>query len=268
MENPATAGDAMRAAIEYWCQFVARCVSQRLETDKFEDYVKIVHDQHPLPPVLVADFFLRPQPSDDSSLDPRIPPYLQVLTKLGYVDTPSILKALYKYSSSHAHAEAQKQQLQSSNTETGKVKEKEGENEKDNDKDKDKDKEDAQPKKNITRWKSSYWAEEVLFYRLTKSVVEGRAIQDSRSALEVAMIISKFMELFTNALPATAFAADMLEQQFPSGQLRDDMESSRAALVALLLRLCENPILVSAISKPFAKSIEFTHSYLATSCAD
>nr|CEG04968.1 unnamed protein product [Fusarium clavum] len=63
------------------------------------------------------------------------------------------------------------------------------------------------------------------------------------------------MELFTNALPATAFAADMLEQQFPSGQLRDDMESSRAALVALLLRLCENPILVSAISKPFAKNV-------------
>lgn len=251
MENPAAAGDAMRAAIEYWRQFVARCVSERLETDKFEAYVKIVHEQHPLPPALVADFFLRPQPSDDSSLDPRIPPYLQVLTKLGYVDTPSILTALYKYSSSHTHAEAQKQQLQA-NSEEGKGKGKEGEDEKD----KDKEKENAQPKKNITRWKSSYWAEEVLFYRLTKAVVEGRAIQDSRTALEVAMIISKFMELFTNALPANAFAADMLEQQFPSGQLRDDMESSRAALVALLLRLCENNILVSAIGKPFAKSTE------------
>jgi mediator of RNA polymerase II transcription subunit 5 len=263
MENPAAAGEAMRAAIEYWCQFVARCVSERLETDKFEAYVKIVHEQHPLPPALVADFFLRPQPSDDSSLDPRIPPYLQVLTKLGYVDTPSILNALYKYSSSHAHAQAQKQHLQS-NTEEGKGKEKGN----GDDKEKDEEKENTQPKKSITRWKSSYWAEEVLFYRLTKSVVEGRAIQDSRTALEVAMIISKFMELFTTALPATAFAADMLEQQFPSGQLRDDMESSRAALVALLLRLCENNILVSAISKPFAKSIASEHLSLAINCAD
>ncbi|CAG1990921.1 unnamed protein product [Fusarium graminearum] len=252
MENPAAAGDAMRVAIDYWCQFVARCVSERLETDKFAAYVKIVHDQHPLPPTLVADFFLRPHPSDDSSLDPRIPPYLQVLTKLGYVDTPSILRALYKYSSSHAHAQTQKDHLQS-NTEEGKGKEKEKATS--DDKEKAEGKEDAQPKKNITRWRSSYWAEEVLFYRLTKSVVEGRAIQDSRTALEVAMIISKFMELFTTALPATAFAADMLEQQFPNGQLRDEMESSRAALVALLLRLCENNILVSAISKPLAKDV-------------
>ena len=55
------------------------------------------------------------------------------------------------------------------------------------------------------------------------------------------------MVLFT-----TAFAADMIEQ-LHTAQVRDEMESSRAALVALLLRMCENDILVGAVSKPIAK---------------
>ncbi|WZH44941.1 mediator complex subunit Med5 [Fusarium acuminatum] len=243
MDNSAVAGDSMRAALEYWTQFVARCISQRLETDKFEAFVRLVHDQHPLPPALVADFFLRPQPTNDNSLDPRIPPYLQILTKLGYVDTPSILRALYKYSSSHAYVQSQQQQLSGN---TGK------ESEKDDEKDKGQEKENSQPEKKITRWKNSYWAEEVLFYGLTKAVVEGRAIRDSKTALDVAMIISKWMELFTTA--STAFATDMLAQ-LHTAQVKDEMESSRAALVALMLRLYENDILVAAVSKPFAKDV-------------
>lgn len=232
MDSRAAAAEAMRSAIEYWSQFVARSISQRLDTEKFENYVRLVHDQHPLPPALVADFFLRPQPSNDNSLDPRIPPYLQVLTRLGYVDAPSILKALYKYSSLHAYA-------QQPNANEGK------ENEKENGQSDDKEKDENKQK--ITRWKSSYWAEEVLFYGITKSVVEGKAIRDSKTALEMTRIISKLMVLFT-----TAFAADMIEQ-LHTAQVRDEMESSRAALVALLLRMCENDILVGAVSKPIAK---------------
>ncbi|KAF5013501.1 hypothetical protein FDECE_488 [Fusarium decemcellulare] len=228
MDSRVAAQSAMRAAIQYWIQFVARCISQRLETDRFESYVRLVYAQHPLPPALVADFFLRPQPSNNDSLDPRIPPYLQVLTQLGYVDTPSILKALFKYSSSHAQAQAQQQPNDGGDkNETGQA-----------------------SKPNITRWKSSYWAEEVIFYSLTKSVVEGRAIPNSATALDVVKIISRWMTLFTNA--STTFAADMLEQMQTS-PVRDEMESARAALVALLLRLCENDVLVKAVSKPFAK---------------
>ncbi|KAF4446383.1 hypothetical protein F53441_9951 [Fusarium austroafricanum] len=252
MNNRATIEEAMRAATDYWSQFVARCISQRLETEKFEAYVQLVYAQHPLPPPLVADFFLRPQPSNDNSLDPRIPPYLQVLTKLKYVNTPSILNALYKYSSSHAYAQQPV---------VNEGKENENENVNENEKDKDKDK--GAEKNKITRWKSSYWAEEVLFYGITKSVVEGKAIRDSKTALEVARIISKWMELFTTA--STAFAADMLEQ-LHSAQVRDEMESSRAALVALLLRLCENDILVGAVSKPFAKGNRYFN--FCYTCAD
>ncbi|KAM5342665.1 hypothetical protein ACJ41O_013631 [Fusarium nematophilum] len=229
MDGRVAAQGAMRTALQYWIQFVARCISQRLETDRFEAYVRLVYAQHPLPPAIVADFFLRPQPSNDDSLDPRIPPYLQVLTQLGYVDTPSILKALFKYSSSHAQAQAQQQQANDGQ---------------------EKNENSQSEKPTIRRWKSSYWAEEVIFYSLTKSVVEGKAIPDSRTALEIVKIISKWMALFTAA--SAAFAADMLGQ-LHTAQAREEMESARAALVALLLRLCENEILVKAVSKPFAK---------------
>lgn len=138
-----------------------------------------------------------------------------------------MLQALYKYSSSHAQAQQQPNDGDDKN-------------------------EVAQPPKtpHIKHWKSSYWAEEAIFYSLTKAVVEGRAIPDSTIALDVVRIISKYMTLFTAA--STAFAADMLGQ-LHSPQIRDEMESARAGLVALLLRLCENDILVKAVSKPFAK---------------
>ncbi|KAK7409684.1 mediator complex subunit [Neonectria punicea] len=230
MDGRVVAGGALQAALSYWADFVARCIARRLETDRFEAYVTLVHSKHPLPPVAVADFFLRPQPSNHDSLDPRIPRYLQVLAQLGYVDTPSILKALFKYSSSHTQAQAQPQNP----TQT----------------DGPDKKKPAKPP--ITRWESSYWAEEVIFYSLTKSVVQGRAIPDSRTALDVVRIISKWMALFTSA--STAFAADVMEH-VQTSKAREDMESARAALVALLLRLCENEILVKAVSKPFAKDI-------------
>ncbi|KAK7425449.1 mediator complex subunit [Neonectria magnoliae] len=230
MDGRVNAGGALQAALSYWADFVARCIARRLETDRFEAYVTLVHSKHPLPPVAVADFFLRPQPSNHDSLDPRIPPYLQVLAQLGYIDTPSILKALFKYSSSHAQAQAQPQNTAQTDGP-------------------DKNKPAKPP---ITRWESSYWAEEVIFYSLTKSVVQGRAIPDSRTALDVVKIISKWMALFTSA--STAFAADVMEH-VQTSKAREDMESARAALVALLLRLCENEILVKAVSKPFAKDI-------------
>lgn len=239
MDGQAVAGGALRAALSYWAEFVERCIAQRLETDRFEAFVKLVHPKHPLPPSAIADFFLRPQPSNHDSLDPRIPPYLQVLTQLGYVDTPSILKALFKYSSSHAQAKSQPQgQPQPDGSAEHKDKEKAA-------------------RTSIIRWESSYWAEEVIFYSLTKSVVQGKAIPDSRTALEVVKVISKWMALFTSA--STAFAADVMEH-LATSKARGDMESARAALVALLLRLCENEILVKAVSKPFAKgNISLVH---------
>ncbi|CAM1508468.1 Fc.00g053160.m01.CDS01 [Cosmosporella sp. VM-42] len=223
MDERNSAGGALRSALVHWSQFVSQCIAKRLETQRFEEFAQLLYSQHPLPPVVIADFFLRPQPTNHYNLDPRIPSYLQVLSRLRYIDTPSILKALYKYSSSHAQSQSQtSNEEQNANA----------------------------PARRLTRWGNSYWAEEVFFYSLTKSVVEGRAIEDSKTALEVVKTISKWMTLFTTA--STAFAADMLGQ-LQTSQIQNEMESARAAFVALLLRLCENPVLVKAVCKPAAK---------------
>lgn len=181
----------------------------------------------------MAELFLRPQPNKVYTLDPRMPQYLQVLYRLGYIDMAATLKVLYKYSSSHTKVQSQ--------AEPGQEKAKES---------------------TVTRWETSYWFEEFLFYFLTKSVVQERPISDSRTALEVVGIISKWMALFASA--ATAFAADVMEHLALS-QARVDFESSRAALVALLMRLCEHPVLLRALSKPVAKGK--SHDALAA-CAD
>lgn len=214
----------LRESLAFWSEFVDRSIRARLDTDHFQAFVRLVHDEHPLPPAAVADLFLRPQPNNCYSLDPRIPPYLQVLSDLGYIDATSILRALYRYSSSHTFVESQ----QASAVHTG---------------------EDSKDKKDAPlRWKSSYWVEEVMFFRLCKSVHEGQAVQDTNTALEVVRIISKWLALFTQA--SSAFATDLLAQ---THNLQMEMESARAAFVPLLLRLTDNPSLLKAIGRPVAK---------------
>ncbi|POR33336.1 Mediator of RNA polymerase II transcription subunit 5 [Tolypocladium paradoxum] len=211
---------ALRESTEYWSNFVARCISRRLDTDRFEEFVPLVYSQHPLAPIFIADLFLKPQPTNNVSLDPRMPLYIKVLSRLGYIDAPSILWTMCKYSSLHA-------QLRLSQN---------GDN-----------------KEDQTRcWRISSWAEEVMFYHVIKTVVEGSAFRDSRAALVLVKSICKWMNLFTSA--STAFAADVLGE-IQSSQVRDEMDVSRAAFIPLLLRLVETPSLVKVISKPAAKAV-------------
>ncbi|KAJ0162233.1 Mediator of RNA polymerase II transcription subunit 5 [Colletotrichum tanaceti] len=210
-----------RAALEQWSDFIAKSLAHRLDPDKFETYVPFLQVKHPLPPVAVADLFLRPQPHNRESLDPRVPRYLQVLSNLNYIDTPSILKALFRYSTSRAHSRDAAQPADG----------------------------DVQ-RPNVLHWGSSYAAEEVMFYRLTKSVAQGTAIQNTGSGLEIASIMAKWIALFTDA--ATAFTVDVMGQLHNS-QVREEMESARAAFVALLLGVCENQVVLKAMSKPEAQ---------------
>ncbi|KND93570.1 Mediator of RNA polymerase II transcription subunit 5 [Tolypocladium ophioglossoides CBS 100239] len=212
---------ALRESTAYWSNFIARCISKRLDTDRFEEFVPLVYSQHPLAPIFIADLFLKPQPTNDVSLDPRMPPYIKVLSRLGYIDAPSILWTMYKYSSLHA-------QLRLSQN---------GDNK----------------EENQTRCRRiSSWAEEVMFYHVIKTVVEGSSFRDSRAALVLVKSICKWMDLFTSA--STAFAADVLGQ-IQSSQVRDEMDVARAAFIPLLLRLVETPSLIKVISKPVAKAV-------------
>ncbi|KID98260.1 Mediator of RNA polymerase II transcription subunit 5, partial [Metarhizium majus ARSEF 297] len=225
---------AMRDSMEYWSRFVDKCIFTRLDTERFEEFIPLVQDQHPLPPFVIALLFLRPQPYNVVSLDPRIPPYIQILTKLGYVDAPSILRVLYKFSSLHTQFKTSQNETQSA------IK---GNNP---------DQGSKEKSKNPRRWNSSAWVEEFMFYHVIKIIVEGTAFRDSRVVLELVQVISKWMELFTSV--SSVFATDVMGE-LQSSQARIDMETARAAFVPLLLRLVEVPALVKAISSPHAKAI-------------
>ncbi|KAG5927239.1 hypothetical protein E4U42_002434, partial [Claviceps africana] len=227
MKQSISARRALRDAAQYWSKFVARCLLQRLETKCFDEFVPLVHSQHPLPPILVAELFLRPQLDNEVSLDPRVPPYIQALSQRGYVDAPSILRALYKYSSLHAQLKP--------TTLSGAPE----------------NRDDEHSRNAVTRWRSSSWVEEFMFYHVIKTMVEGTAFRDARAALQLCYVISKWMELFT--MVSTLLAADVIGDMY--NQLRDDLDVARAAFIPLLLRLVETPLLVKAIGKPFAKSI-------------
>lgn len=235
MEGRISAGEALRDSIKYWSDFISKCLTKRLDAGPFGDYVRLVFSKHQLPPEIIADFFLRPQKTNCVSPDPRIPPYISVLTQLRYVDAASILRALYRYSSLHAQIPTQDQQQHD-----GGVNGEEGEEETKRD----------HKRPPLTRWKSSSWLEEVMFYHVIKLVVEGTAFKDSRTALEFVYIISKWMSLF--AVASNSMAADMLLQD---PQVRHEMEVSRAAFVPLLLRLVDNAALVKVISHPAAKGM-------------
>ena len=105
--------------------------------------------------------------------------------------------------------------------------------------------------KEMVRWRSSYGTEEVIFYRLTKAVAQGEAAQNRMDAIQVVEIVAKWMTLFTAAF--TVFAQDMMGQ-LDNAVARDEMESARAAFVALLLGVCENPVVLKTMGKPYAKS--------------
>lgn len=214
---------SLQDAIRFWSDFIARCISKRLDTDTFRDYVQVVHAKHPLPAVAVADLFLRPQPTNNVSLDPRMPPYVQALMALGYVDAPSVLRALYKYSA--LRAQQQQQQGQ--------------------------DGAEADKKPELKCWKCSSWAEEIMFYHVIKTLVEGSAFRDDMGALELVDVICRWMHLFVTA--SNAFAATIAVNAVDL-QARDEMEVARGAFVPLLLRLVDNVYLLKALAQPAAKS--------------
>ncbi|KAI1104909.1 Med5-domain-containing protein [Jackrogersella minutella] len=210
---------------EQWASLLDRCISSRLDPDTFDDYAQILYSKHPLPPDLIADICLRPQLMNHETLDPRIPRYIHVLAHHGYIHTPSILKGLYKYSTSHRQAEKAGHPLP----------------------------DDPEDKVEM-RWGSSYSAEEVIFYRITKAIALGTGILNPSDALQTCKLTAKWMALFTAA--STAFAHEAIGQlQLQGPQSRDEMEAARAAFVMLLLGICENPTVLTALSRPFAKSV-------------
>lgn len=210
-------------AIEHWSKFLDRCIFSRLEPDTFESHVSLLSSKYPLPATAIADIFLKPQRGNHESLDPRIPRYIQVLAQRKLIDTPSVLKAMYKYSTSHVQTEKMGNMPPESSQDKAEL-----------------------------RWANSYAAEEVIFYRLTKAVATGTAITREGEALAVCKMAAKWMVLFTSA--SAAFAQEIM------GQLhilhaKTEMESARAAFVMFLLGVTENRVVLDVLGRPNAKGM-------------
>ena len=203
------------ASMKAWDAFLDECLFKRLSLADFESAAPNLRSKHPLPPDALADLLLRPRAGNKDSLDPRIPLYLQSALTLGCVDAPAILKALYRYSTSHAQSNGEAEGLPE------------------------------------VRWRGSYAAEEVMFYRLTKAVVQGSAIDKGEDAVRMMDIVARWMALFTGAF--ATFATDVMGQ-LEDGGAREEMESARAAFVALLISVCDNQVVLKTVGKLSAKS--------------
>ncbi|KAK3327996.1 mediator complex, subunit Med5 [Cercophora scortea] len=209
------------ASVEQWTNFLSSAETRRLDADTFRTYAPMLHSKHRLPPSHIADLLLRPTRSHRHSLDPRVPQYLQALLALRLVDAASVLGALCKYSSSHAQADEVHR-----------------------------DQGRPQKKPKIERWRSSYASEEVIFWRLAKCMSQGTEVKSSSDAYRVAIMLARWMNLFTDA--AAAFSRDAFGAMH-SLQAKDDMENSRNAFLILLLGFCENHVALATLARPLAR---------------
>lgn len=265
-----------RASYEAWEKFFNRALEKRLDMDQFADWAPIMKERHAaVGPIPLADLVLRPTRWNKWTLDPRVPYYLQTLLDLHMVDVPAVLAALYRYSTAHALLLGERGAKNQQQQQNGDAKEENGSgivikseggigNESKNGTG-GLDKSNKQ-KEEIVRWQSSFSSEEVIFYRLTKAVAQGAAIKNGKDAVEICAVMARWMTLFTTA--SATFAAhdeDVImggagAGDSPSRQKRDEMENVRAAFVMLLLGVCENPIVLQALGKDYAKrkSCRFT----------
>jgi mediator of RNA polymerase II transcription subunit 5 len=91
----------MGGEVEIWKKFLQRNLLARTPTVKFEDFVKVLSNRHPLPGPSIADVFLEPRRAPSPTIDPLLPLYVERLLALDLIDGPDILRALLR--NSHLH---------------------------------------------------------------------------------------------------------------------------------------------------------------------
>ena len=173
------------STVEAWAKFLSHSLATRLDFETFESYVQLLSTKHPLPSDRISDLFLRPTDTNNASLDPRIPRYVQIMIGLELVTLPSVLKALSKHSTVGTLGDTEQA--------TGEDEEKQGENGQQEEGRKRLEKEKG------NRWTNSYSAEEMLFYRLAKHISAGSAPRNSQEAVELVLVCIQWMELVISA---------------------------------------------------------------------
>ncbi|PQE23737.1 mediator complex subunit Med5 protein [Rutstroemia sp. NJR-2017a WRK4] len=175
---------ATQSAIASWQKFLNHSLVTRLDPEPFTTYIRILSSKSPLSSSYICSIFLRPQSHNDTSIDPRILRYLQILLAEELVDCAGVLRALLKYSSlwTFRH-DGNLQQEATGGTEKAKG-----------------------VKEAAQRWKNSYSAEEMMLYRLAKTVSSGAAPKSAQEAVEILAVCIQWMEMVTTAMGQGAHA--------------------------------------------------------------
>ena len=251
----ATAGrppSAAAAALAEWTSFLDRARQARLDPDTFAEFVPAAYEKAPIPSVVLADLVLRPpaDPRDRISLDPRFLQYIERLHKQGRVDTASVLRALWKYSS----AQGRVQGAQDAGGGGG------GGNGTRNRKAKEEEEEGqgtgtgAGAKKDVRMWRNSYYDEETIFWRLAQAVNQGWGIKSGEDVVRVAKMVEKWMVLFTDA--AAAISSEAFGSMAGLQGVKDETADARNAFILLLLAYSQNELVLSTLSRPICKGKE------------
>ena len=219
------------SAAQPWTKFLSHSLATRLDTETFESYVQLLAAKHPLSPSHIIDLFLRPTETNDASLDPRIPRYVQAMLALELVTVSSVLRALLRYSSFGI-------QVGSSNDDAnGEKVGAEGE----------KEKEKPNGKKKWKRWGHSYATDEMLFYRMAKYITSGSAPRSIPQAVELILVCIQWMELVTTAANAQHEILNLAGH----GNA-EEISATTMALGTLLAAVIDNAYIIQALSKGHA----------------
>lgn len=220
------------SSLAVWTKFLARSLATRLETENFESYVLLLSSKHPLSAPRISDLFLSPTPTNNSSLDPRIPQYLQVLLAHDLVNVPAILSSLLKFStfSNTAHPDHTDANNGDGNAGGGDVhNSKEALNEKDKD----------------PKWISSYAAEEALFYRLGKHISSHHSPRDLADAVKLLHVCISWMQ----TMPVAAAATQERTMLDLHSSHTAEVSATVMAFGTFLIAVTENEKVLAALSR-------------------
>lgn len=89
----------MAASIEQWNKLLCRCLSRRLDANKFRELAKLLTERDPVPGRKLIDAVLDSKTTTNVPWDPLIPVYVDTLRRLGMAKIPDILSSLLDHSS-------------------------------------------------------------------------------------------------------------------------------------------------------------------------
>lgn len=147
-----------------WAKFLAQSLGQRLEPDRFEKYAQLLSNKHPLSARQIADVLFKPTKHNWETFDPKIPQYVQRLLHIDLLDSPSVLRALLKYSNFRPPSES---------------------------------KPEREGQMTTLQWKNSYAQAESLLYGLSKLVSTGQRPKTALEALHLIIVLTEWTKVFT-----------------------------------------------------------------------